>query len=156
MGQHATVFMLSIQVRAERHHHPGPCFAKIDTTQAARQTHPRTNQRTIMIVAAMMIIEYLGLAVLTTTQIFIVIFIIVPLAFFLILIIGGRDIISCLLSRRYLINEFKRGDTVTFDSISGEIEKIDFITTKLKKANEEIIIPNSELVKKVIRKKITG
>ena len=93
--------------------------------------------------------------VAATTQVFVIIFVIVPIAFFLAFMIGGKELISCLIARRYLVRELKKGDSITFDNVSGEIEEIDFIATKLKRGNEEIIVPNSELANKIIRKKVS-
>lgn len=106
--------------------------------------------------AVMITLEYLELATSTVMQFFVVIFIIVPLGLFLAFLVGGRDIISCILARGYLIREYKKGDTITFDSTSGQIETIDLLATKLISGNEEIIIPHSELVKKIIKKSRKG
>lgn len=102
--------------------------------------------------AIMIILEYLGLPASTAIQFFTVIFIVVPVMFFISFLIGGKDIITNMFMKRYIIRELKIGDIVTFDSISGEIQNIDFLTTKLKTESEEIIVPNSLLAQKIIRK----
>jgi len=103
--------------------------------------------------AAMMILEYLELTAAAMTQFFIVIFIVVPAALFLAFLTGGKNIIASMLAKRYIMNEYRIGDIITFDSVSGRIEGIDFVFTRLKSGSEEIIIPNAELAGKIVRKK---
>ncbi|UCC96164.1 MAG: mechanosensitive ion channel, partial [Candidatus Omnitrophota bacterium] len=76
-----------------------------------------------------------------------------PVIAAVIIFVGGRDIIANTLAGRLLLNEYKRGDAIEFDSISGQIISIDCTTTKIKsKDNGLIIVPNSELTKKIIKK----
>lgn len=103
--------------------------------------------------AVMLILEYLKFKAAIIMQVFAVIFIVIPLGFFIVLLAGGRDLITGILVRRYILKEYKKGDTITFDSITGVIESMDSLTTRLKDGNEEITIPNAELARKIIRKK---
>ncbi len=98
-------------------------------------------------------LEYLNVSSAIIAESFVIVFIVVPLALSLIFLIGGRDIISSILAGRFLMKEYKNGDTIEFDSISGQIQSIDFITTKITSKEGEIIVPNSDLVKKVVKKK---
>ena len=102
--------------------------------------------------AVVIALEQLGVNIAIIVQSSMVIFIVVPLIFSIIFIIGGRDVATGILAQRFLVREYKKGDRIEFDSISGEIEHIDLISTKIKDNEKEIIIPNSELVRKVIRK----
>jgi len=90
-------------------------------------------------------------AIIVQSSIFI--FGIIPVIFSIIFIIGGRDIASSILAQRFIVREYKIGDKIEFDGISGKIEHIDFISTKIKDNEQEIIIPNSELARKIVRKK---
>lgn len=101
----------------------------------------------------MLIFKYLNVPDIVSIEIFIVIFSIIPLALFLLFLIGGRDIILSVLAGRVLAKELKTGNKIEFDSVSGEIESIDLIMTKIKKDKETIIIANSELAKKAIKMK---
>ncbi|MBU1906325.1 MAG: mechanosensitive ion channel [Candidatus Omnitrophica bacterium] len=102
----------------------------------------------IMALVIMICLEYLGVA---KTSI-IIIFGVVPLIVSLLFIVGGREVIASILSGRLLMKEYKQGDTIEFDSISGQIKIIDFVVTKINVKEGEIIIPNSELAKKIIKK----
>ncbi|MFH1441570.1 MAG: mechanosensitive ion channel domain-containing protein [Candidatus Omnitrophota bacterium] len=97
-------------------------------------------------------LEYLGAATAIVMHYVIIIFIILPLMATLIFLVGGRDILSSMLAGRLIIKGYEKGDTIEFDSISGQIESIDFITTKIKSKEGQIIVPNSELVRKIIKK----
>jgi len=102
----------------------------------------------VMALAVMICLEYLGVA---KTSI-VIIFGVVPLIASLLFIIGGRDIVSSILAGRLLMKEYKQGDTIEFDSISGQIKIIELFVTKITVKEGEIIIPNSELAKKIIKK----
>ena len=104
--------------------------------------------------ALIIALEYLSLSSAIIVQSFIIIFIVVPSALSLIFLVGGRDIISSILAGRFLMKEYKKGDTIEFDSISGQIQSIDFLTTKITSNQGKIIVPNSDLVKKVVKKKM--
>jgi len=98
-------------------------------------------------------LEYLNVSSAIIVESFVIIFIVVPLALSLIFLIGGRDIISSILAGRFLMKEYKKGDAIEFDLISGQIQSIDFLTTKITSKEGKIIVPNSDLVKKVVKKK---
>ena len=102
----------------------------------------------IMALTIMICLEYLGVARISI----IIIFGVVPLIASLLFIIGGREIISGILAGRLLIKEYKPGDTIEFNSISGQVKMIDLVVTKITVGDGEIIIPNSELVKQTIKR----
>ncbi|MFC1515093.1 mechanosensitive ion channel domain-containing protein [Candidatus Omnitrophota bacterium] len=108
----------------------------------------KTARYLVMILAIMICLEYLGVARVPL----IIIFGVVPLIASLVLIIGGREIISSILAGRLLMKEYKQGDTIEFDSLSGQIRTIDLVVTKITAKDGEIIIPNAELAKKIIKK----
>jgi len=112
----------------------------------------RIAQYIIVGLAIMLALEYLGVSTAVIIQYALVIFIVVPLIVTLVFIVGGREIILSFLAGRILQKEYKKGDIITFDSISGKLEAINLITTKISNQQEELIIPNSELVKKVVKK----
>ena len=103
--------------------------------------------------AIMIALSYLGVATSIVVQYAVIIFGVVPLVVSLIFLIAGKDIVAGILAGRLLMKEYKKGDKIEFESISGEIDSIDFITTKIRSNSEEIIIPNSELAKKIIKKR---
>jgi len=102
----------------------------------------------VMALAIMICLEYLGVAKTSIA----IIFGVVPLIVSLLFIMGGREIVSSILAGRLLMKEYKQGDTIEFDSISGQIQSINVVTTKITGKEGEIIIPNSELAKKIIKK----
>lgn len=106
---------------------------------------------TIIFLAVMMALEQLGLATNVIFQYFFLIFVFMPLVVALVLAIGGRNVISSVLSGWLLGRAYRKGDKITFDSISGEIISIDLITTKLKGTDGELIVPNSDLANKVVK-----
>ena len=106
--------------------------------------------------AIVMILEYLNVPSVVTYEILILLFGIIPLAVFLIFLTAGRDILANLLHGRNLMKEYKAGDMIEVESISGKIDSIGPITTKLKSNNEEVVIPNSELARKTVRKKLSA
>lgn len=108
----------------------------------------KTARYLVMALAIMICLEYLGVSKISI----VIIFGAVPLIASLLFIIGGREIVSSILAGRFLSKEYKQGDTVEFDSISGQIRSIDLVTTKITGKEGEIIIHNSELSKKVVKK----
>ena len=104
--------------------------------------------------AVIMALEYLNVPTAVTTRSILIIFGVIPVIFFLLILISGRNIIESMLAARFIMKELKKGDRIEFDSITGEVDSVSAISTKLKNGNEEIIIPNSDLANKVIRKKI--
>lgn len=68
-------------------------------------------------------------------------------------VIVGRDILSSIFTGRFLMRELKAEESVEFDSVSGVIQSIDLLTAKIISKQEEIIVPNSELAKKTIKRK---
>ncbi|MBL7170457.1 MAG: mechanosensitive ion channel [Candidatus Omnitrophica bacterium] len=113
----------------------------------------RATAYTIVGLAIVVALEQLGVNTAAVIQASVVIFIIVPIIFSIVFIIGGREIASSILAQRFIVREYKIGNTIEFDGISGKIEHIDFISTKIKDNGQEIIIPNSELARKIVRKK---
>jgi hypothetical protein len=106
----------------------------------------------IMGAAIMMALDYINASTSVVIDSFLILFVIIPAAFVLILIFGGRHVLAKMLDGRFLREVLKPGDKVEIDSISGEIECIGPTTTRLKAGNQEILIPNSELAGKIIRR----
>jgi len=79
--------------------------------------------------------------------IFILIIIFIALAF--------KDIIPNLIARFIFLGKYdlKKGDNIKIDNIEGTIQDIGLLETKIKQNKETIYIPNSILVKKVVKKK---
>lgn len=102
--------------------------------------------------AVMIALEHLGVPAAIIVELFIVIFGVVPLVCSLIFLIGGKNIISGLLAGRLLKRIYKEGEKIEFDSTSGEIVSIDFLTTKIRSDAGEVLIPNSLLAQKIVRK----
>jgi len=100
----------------------------------------------------MMALEQLSISTTVVVESFIIIFGIIPLFIILIFLVGGRNLVSSMLSGRFLIKEYKSGDMIEFDSVSGQVESIGLLTTKIKGDGGEIIVPNSEMAKKMIKK----
>lgn len=112
----------------------------------------KASRYVIIGLAIMVALEYLGVATTIIIQYAVVIFGVVPLIVSLIFLIGGREILSGILAGRFLMKEYQKGDIIEFDSISGQIQSIDLVTTKIRVSEGEVIIPNSELAKKIIKK----
>ena len=102
--------------------------------------------------AVMLALEYLGVTATIITQYGLIIFGIVPLVIFLILLVGGRDLISCALAGRLLRKIYAKDDIIELESVSGQISSIDFITTKIKTKDGELIVPHSEIISKVVKR----
>ena len=102
--------------------------------------------------SAIAALEYLGVSTALIVQYGVIFFVVVPLVLVLIFLIGGRDIVASMLAARVLSKEYAKGDKLAFDSISGEVESIGFTFTRLRNNKEEIIIPNSELVTKIVKR----
>ncbi len=102
----------------------------------------------VIALAIMICLEYLGVSKISIA----IIFGAVPLIASLLFITGGREIVSSILAGRLLMKEYKQGDSIEFDSISGQVKIIDFIVTKITVKDGEMIIPNSELARKIIKK----
>ncbi|MDB4349750.1 mechanosensitive ion channel [Omnitrophica bacterium] len=100
----------------------------------------------------MIVLEYLGLPVTMMLQYAVIIFVVVPLIVSLIFLIGGRDIVANILAGRFLAKEYELGDTIEFDSVYGSVESVDIVTTKIKARNEEIAVPNAELIARIIKR----
>jgi hypothetical protein len=103
-------------------------------------------------VAIMMALEQLGVARSIITQFFVFAFGVLPLVVTLVLLVGGRETVANIIAGRFLVNEFEIGDQIKIDALVGKLESIDITSTKLICDSEEVIIPNSELAKKVVRR----
>ncbi|MBU1852820.1 MAG: mechanosensitive ion channel [Candidatus Omnitrophica bacterium] len=103
--------------------------------------------------AIIIALEYLNVPAKIISDSLFIIFGIIPVVVFLVFMIAGRDIVSNVLNGRFLMKEFEVGDRIEFDLISGRVEEIGLTSTKLKKDDREIVIPNSELAKKIVTKK---
>jgi len=108
----------------------------------------KTARYLVVALTIMICLEYLGLARTSIA----IIFGVVPLIVSLLFIIGGREIVSSIIAGRLLMKVYKPGDRIEFDLISGQIKVIDFIVTKITVNDGEIIISNSELSKKTVKK----
>ncbi len=107
---------------------------------------------TIIGLTVIIALERLGVDKSLIIPFLFILFFIVPLMICFVLIVGGREIISSLLAGRFLKKIYAKGEKIQFDSVVGEIDSIDFMTTTIKDIDEEIVIPNSELAKKIIKK----
>lgn len=108
----------------------------------------------IIALAVMMALEHLGATVSVILHYAIIIFIAVPLSISLIFLVGGKEVVSNVLSGRFIIREYAIGDIIEFDLMSGKIKSIDLIYTKIESEGKEIAIPNSELLKKIIKRSL--
>lgn len=107
---------------------------------------------TIIGLTVIIALERLGVSSSVIMPFLFILFFIVPLMICLVLIIGGREMISSLLAGRFLKKIYAKGEKIQFDSVTGEIDSIDFMTTTIKDIDGEIVIPNSEMAKKIIKK----
>jgi len=103
-------------------------------------------------IAVIIALEQVGIATTITVQLFFIIFGLLPLAVSIVLAFGGRDTVSGILAGWLLRSIYKQGEKIEFDSVSGNIESINFVTTTLKHENKVIIIPNAELAKRIVKK----
>ena len=106
----------------------------------------------VIAIAIILGLEYLDVATSIIFESFLIVFIVVPLICALVLIVGGRQVVASILAGRLLKKEFKEGETINFDTASGQIKAINLIVTKIRSGGEEIIIPNSELITKTIKR----
>ena len=97
-------------------------------------------------------LEYLGVATNMIIQLGIIIFVVVPVIIFLILFIGGKDIIQSALAGRLLREIYAKGDMIEFDAVSGQIKSFGIITTKIKCNGGEMIVPHAELIRKTVKR----
>ncbi|MDP8267017.1 MAG: mechanosensitive ion channel [Candidatus Aceula meridiana] len=102
--------------------------------------------------SAMIALEQLDVATTIIAQSFIIIFGVVPLIISIFFIVGGRDIITSIIAGRLIKKDYEKGDLIEIEALKGKIESIDLASTKIIDGNQEIIFPNSEFVKKVVKK----
>jgi len=103
--------------------------------------------------AVVVILDYLNVPTIVMSGLVGIIFIVIPIGFFLVFLVGGKDAIANIISGRFITQTLKKGDFIEFESVSGKVEMVGAITTMLKTDKEEILVPNSELAKKIIKKK---
>ena len=108
---------------------------------------------TVMGLAVVTVVGYIGLPAVFVSHSVIIIFVVVPLIFCLVFVVAGRDTVSNMLAGKFLARELEIGDAIEFDSVSGNIDSIGLTVTRLKDGKEEIIVPNAELARKVIKRK---
>ncbi|MFH1645249.1 MAG: mechanosensitive ion channel domain-containing protein [Candidatus Omnitrophota bacterium] len=113
----------------------------------------KTARYLITSLAIMVALEHMNVSSAIMIEVFIIIFVVVPLASLLVLLIGGRELISNALAGKCLVKEYHKGDVIDVGSISGRLESIGFLTSKIVNEDSEIIVPNSDLLAKVVRKK---
>jgi small-conductance mechanosensitive channel len=112
----------------------------------------RISRYAIIGIAIMMALEQLDVAAPIISHSFILLFGLIPLTLIVVLAISGKDLISCIVSRRFLQRTYRIGDKISLGTVSGQITKIDLVSTTLKNHDKEIIIPNIELVKSIIQR----
>jgi hypothetical protein len=103
--------------------------------------------------AFLLALDYLGVSRIISLQFSIIIISIIPLFFFLTLLIGGKDVISNIVASRFIHKEYSIGDTISAKDFSGEIIATDIFAVTIKKDNNKIVIPNSKLIQTIITKK---
>ncbi|MDP8262974.1 MAG: mechanosensitive ion channel [Candidatus Ancaeobacter aquaticus] len=102
--------------------------------------------------AIMIALEYLSIAPIFISQLFVFIFCIVPLIAAIVIAVAGKDVLSNVFAGKMIKKTYAVGEEINADSVSGTIVSIDIMTTKLENGNQEIIVPNTELAKKVIKR----
>ena len=71
-------------------------------------------------------------------------------------LIGSPRTLSSIVAGRFLRDQLKPGDRVSFDGIGGEIHAVQLVTTCLKDGGEDIIISNADLAARIIRRSPGG
>lgn len=106
----------------------------------------------VILVAAYGVLGYLRLTSALISGSFTLVFLVVPALLILGLFFGGHTFIASLLAGRFLTRDFKAGDRIAFDSLSGTVKSIDVTTTKIQTEEGEVIVPNAVLSQKIIRR----
>ncbi len=113
----------------------------------------KTTEYTVIGLTVIMVMQYLGISTAIIIQSFAVFFIVVPIIISLIFFVAGRDIMSNILAQKFINKQYKKGDKIKLGSISGEIDSIDSLNTKIVDENGEVIfIPNGRFTNEIIRK----
>jgi hypothetical protein len=112
----------------------------------------RIAQYAIVAIIIILTLKHLGAREELLAQCATILFMIVPVIASVMFLLGGRDIVSNVLAGRCLIREYKPGDRIVFDSVSGEILSIDLVTTRIKGKDAELVVPNSMITAKIVKK----
>lgn len=106
----------------------------------------------VILVAGYGVLGYLNLTSTLVSGSFTLVFIVVPALLFVAFLFGGRSFLSGLLAGRFLTRDLKVGDQISFDSLTGTVKSIDVTTTKIATNDGEMIVPNTVLSEKIIRR----
>ena len=115
----------------------------------------KTASYAIIGLSIMMALEQLDVASTIVTHSFIIMFGVFPLVMSLLLIIGGRDILADVVAGGFIKKNYKKGDFIEIEGAKGKLDSVDLVTSRILDGNQEIILPNSVLMKKVVKRQKT-
>jgi len=107
----------------------------------------------VIAAAAMMALETLDIAKDIVTNTFVIVFGVAPVAAIALLLFAGCETLANALAGKTIAMDFKPGDEIEMEDVSGEIVSIDAVTTKVKEGDEIIVLPNSMLAENKVKKK---
>ncbi len=70
-------------------------------------------------------------------------------------LLGSPRTVSSIVAGRFLRDQIKPGDRISFDGISGEVQAVQLVSTRLRDGSEDIIVANADLAARIIRRSST-
>ena len=78
--------------------------------------------------------------------------IVAPAVAAIVVLVGSPRTLSAIVAGRFLREQLKAGDRVSFDGIHGEVRAVQLVATCLREDGEDIIISNADLATRIIRR----
>ena len=100
--------------------------------------------------SVMIALEQIGVVKTVAAKTFFMVLGVVPIVFFIMFLVGGKDIMSNIIAGHFIRKKYKKGDTLEIGVIKGEVDSVDLITTKIIAQKGDIYLPNAQLIHKEV------
>ena len=67
-------------------------------------------------------------------------------------LLGSPRTLSSIVAGRFLRDQIKPGDRISFDGISGKVQAVQLVSTRLRDGTDDIVIANADLAARIIRR----
>ena len=81
--------------------------------------------------------------------------IVAPVVAVVAVLVGSPRTVSSIVAGRFLRDQIKPGDFILFDGISGEVQAVQLVSTRLRDGADDVIVANADLAARIIRRSAT-
>ncbi len=102
--------------------------------------------------SVMIALEQIGVVKTVAGKTFFTVLAVVPGLFFIIFLIGGKEVISNIIAGHFLRKKYETGDNIEIGDIRGTIVSIDLLSIQVNADEKEVFLPNLQFVQKEVRR----